>query len=300
MRFHLVVSLCGLVLNSAPGVAGQELEPRSYAANPVGMSFVIGAVGHSTGAVVLDPTLPLSGVRASLYSLSLGLGHIFSLFARTASVSLGLPYAWGDMQGNLGEVSDSIERSGLADARLRLALNLLGGPALRLPAFAERKPSTVLGTSLIVVAPTGEYLPDKLINLGANRWAFKPEVGLSHPAGRWTLELYAGCWFFTRNSDFFGGQEKDQRPLSSFQAHVGYTIKPRLWLASDATFYSGGRTVVDGVVGAERQESTRIGITVSVPVARAHSVKLAWSTGASVRFGGDFDTYLISWQTTLF
>ncbi|MGZ8398278.1 MAG: transporter [Gemmatimonadales bacterium] len=277
----------------------QELEPRAYAANPVSIGFAVAAFGHSSGDVLLDPTVPVTDVSAKVQSVALGGGGTFALFGRTASASALLPYAWGTISGNVGEASRSVERSGLADARVRFAINLVGGPALPLATFVQQKPRTIVGTSLVIAIPTGEYASDKLINLGTNRWGFKPEVGLSHPAGRWTLELYGGCWFFTRNSSYFGGVTKDVEPLLSVQSHVAYTFKSRLWLAADATFYTGGRIVLDGQPGSERQESTRAGLTLSLPMWRAHSIKASWSTGATVRVGGDFDTITLAWQTML-
>jgi len=205
---------------------------------------------------------------------------------------------WGTVKGKVAEQLDSIERSGFADARARFAVNLVGGKALRLPEFAKRRPGTIVGASITIGLPTGQYFPDKLINLGTNRWAFKPEVGISQPVGKWTLELYGGCWFFTQNSSFFGGQVKQEQPLFSLQSHVGYTFKSRLWVTGNATFYYGGRTVVEGQSATERQESTRLGLTASLPVGRVNSVKLAWSTGATTRLGGDFDTFTLGWQTT--
>jgi len=277
----------------------QELEPRAYAANPIGVRFAVAAFVTTTGNVVLDPTSPVSDVRATLHSVVLGAGGTFALARRSATASVAIPYAWGTVTGKVAETASSIERSGLADARLRLAISLVGGQALPLAAFARRTPGTIVGISLTTAVPTGQYFPDKLINLGTNRWGFKPEVGVSHPAGPWTLELYTGCWFFTQNSSYWGGHSKDVRPLMSVQSHVAYTFKPRFWLAADATFYAGGRSVVDGQPATEREENARAGLTLSVPVWRIHSIKAAWSTGASVRLGGDFDTFSLTWQTTL-
>jgi hypothetical protein len=277
----------------------QELEPRAYAANPINIGFAVAAFGHSSGDVLVDPSAPISDVSATLESVMLGGGGTFAVLGRTASASMLLPYAWGTINGSVGEASSSVERAGLADARLRFSINLVGGPALPFAAFVQRKPGTILGTSLTISAPTGEYARDKLINLGSNRWGFKPEVAVSHPTGPWTLELYTGCWFFTRNPSYFGGRTKDVRPLLSVQSHVAYTFDPGLWLAADATFYAGGRSVLDGQPGPERQESTRIGLTFSLPVWRTNSIKASWSTGATVRLGGNFDTISLAWQTTL-
>jgi hypothetical protein len=202
------------------------------------------------------------------------------------------------VSGRIDEDARSVERAGWADTRVRFAVNLLGGRAMALPEFMRRKPSTTLGTSLVVSIPTGQYFDDKLVNIGTNRWAFKPEIGVSHPAGPWTLELYGGGWFFTDNDAYLGNQRREQNPILSLQSHVGYTIQSRLWVAADVTYYVGGRVVTNGVPAADRQDNLRVGLTTSLPVGRSNAVKLAWSRGAITRLGGNFDTWAIAWQTT--
>jgi hypothetical protein len=46
----------------------------------------------------------------------------------------------------------------------------------------------LLGASLKIIAPTGQYDPTKLINWGINRWAIKPEFGYSQRWGHWVLD----------------------------------------------------------------------------------------------------------------
>ena len=281
------------------GVAGaQEIEPRAYAANPLGVTFAGVSVLHSRGDVVLEPSSPLTDVNAKVYVGALAFGGTFSLFGRTASAGVGVPYAWAKVSGRIGEDARSVERAGLADTRVRFAVNLLGGRAMALPEFVRRKPSTTLGTSLVVSIPTGQYFDDKVVNIGTNRWAFKPEIGVSHPTGPWTLELYGGGWFFTDNTSYQGNQRREQRPMLSLQSHAGYTIQPRLWVAADLTYYVGGRVVTNGAPATDRQDNVRIGLTTSLPVGRSNSVKLAWSKGAITRLGGNFDTWAIAWQAT--
>lgn len=278
----------------------QELEPRAFSPNPTGLTFLVGAFGVQDGEVVFDPTVPLTDVDATFYSVGAGVGRTFGFLGRTAAATVTVPYAWGTMKGMVGETLDSIERSGLADSRVRLSINLVGIPALPLEEFVKRKPRPSLGLGLTTSVPTGEYMEDKLINLGTNRWAFKPELGFVYPTGRWTLEAYAGMWFFTANPSFYGGQRRTQKPLASLQGHVSYTVQRGLWIAADATFYSGGRTSVDGVESAERQENSRVGLTVSVPVGRSNSVKATFSTGATTRVGGNFKSLGVAWQKTFF
>jgi hypothetical protein len=137
-----------------------------------------------------------------------------------------------------------------------------------------------------------------LINIGNNRWAFKPEIGVSVPVGRWFLDAYAGVWLFTPNNDFYpdGTSSREQDPLYTVQGHVSYTFKSRAWLAFDATWYTGGAATVDDGEPSTRQNTTRVGGTFSVPVTQRQSVKIAASTGASTRTGSDFDTILVGWQ----
>ncbi len=220
----------------------------------------------------------------------------FGVFGRSASVGLAVPYLWGTVEGEVFEQHGRVRRSGLGDGRLRLSVNLVGGPALPPGEFAKRRPGSTLGASVVVSAPTGQYDPAKLINLGGNRWAVKPEVGLSHPAGRWVFEAYAGAWLFTDNPDFFGGSVREQGALGTFQAHASYTFRPRLWLAADATYYTGGRTTIGGTLRNDFQKNSRVGLTLAVPVGRRHSVKLSWATGATTRIGGDFQTLAVAWQ----
>jgi hypothetical protein len=280
-------------------LAAQELEPRSYAVSPIGLSFAGVVYVYSRGEVVTDPASPVTDIMASVNSLAIAVGGTFAAFGRSASVSVAAPYGWAHVSGKVGEDRASVERSGLIDTRLRLAITLLGGEALTPREFARRLPATTLGASLSMVLPTGQYSGDKLINLGTNRWAFKPELGLSHPLGPWSLEFYTGAWFFAGNPSFYGGQVKTQDPLLSLQSHVAYTFRPRTWLAADATFYYGGRAQFDGVPAAERQENTRLGLTLSLPVHRATSLKLAWSSGTITRLGGDFDNLAVALQTTV-
>ena len=311
MRFHdsraerprqdsavALLVLVVLVALLAPGSArAQELEPRAYSPAPVGTNFLIASWSYQSGEILFDPSLPFSDVEARINGVVGGYGRSFSLAGRSATAAIAVPYAWGPIDGNVAEQYTKIWRSGLGDPRLRFTVNLLGGPALSPREFAARKPVTTLGASLVVVVPTGQYSNEKLINIGSNRWAFKPEVGLYHPVGRWSLEAAAAVWLFADNTEAYPGQvERSQDPLASFQGHVGYTVRPGLWVAADATYYTGGRTYADGVPGNTRQSNSRAGVTASVPVARGHSIKASVSTGVSARVGSRFDSYGLAYQ----
>ena len=123
---------------------------------------------------------------------------------------------------------------------------------------------------------------------------------MSHPAGRWTLEGSAGAWLYADNADFFGGQRLEQNPLGVFQAHAIYTFRRGLWLSGSATFYTGGRTSLNGVEQNTFQENTRFGFTLSLPTQPGQSLKLIWARGVATRRGSDFTTLGVAWQRVWF
>jgi hypothetical protein len=286
---------CVALLGSALAY-GQEMEPRSYSAVPVGTNFVALDYARSSGGFSVDPSLPITNVHATINTWSLGFSHSFGIAGHTASVAMSVPYANGNVTGDVMGVPEQAYRSGLSDARFRIAMNLLGDPALTPEEFARRIPSTIVGTSLTVVAPTGQYVPSRLINVGANRWSFKPEIGVSQPFGKWFLEGTAGVWLYADNDDFFDGHRRSQAPMPEFQWHGGYTWRPGLWIAADATYFTGGRTSVNGIEDQDLQRSVRYGVTLSIPLATRWSAKLAWSQGLITRIGGNFQTFSLALQ----
>ncbi len=275
----------------------QDLEPKAYSASPVGAAFLVVGLSRSSGSVLTDPTLPLRDIEAKINGLPLASGYTFGLLGKLALVTVAVPYAWGDVSGIVGEEARAITRSGLTDARAKLSVNLRGNPAMRPREFAKAPRKTIVGTSLTVTTPTGQYDGTKLINLGTNRWGFKPEVGVAVPKGHWDFDAYLGVWLFSDNSDFYpGGQARSQDPVVALQSHASYTFKPRLWAAIDATWYRGGGASVGGGASSGSMNNSRLGATVSFPVGNRQSFKVAYSSGVAVRTGTNFRTISVGWQ----
>lgn len=283
----LCVLLMGLLLH-AGAIRAQELEPRTYSPSPVGTNFVGASYSHLTGDVLTDPSLPVTNVQAQINTFAFAYVHTFSLAGRSSSVGLVLPAVSANLSGSVIDAPTEIHRGGPGDARLRFALNLFGNPAMSPAEFARHPPTTSLGVSLTVSAPTGEYDPARLVNIGTNRWSFKPEIGLSYPRGNWFFEASAGAWFFTTNHDFYGGRDRSQDPIFTAQLYGGYTFRPGMWLAGAVGYAEGGRTSVNGVSDRNRQSNARYGLTFSAPIAPGWSAKVAVSNGLVTRVGGDY------------
>lgn len=278
----------------------QELEPRAYSNAPIGTNFIAAGYAHYGGRVLLDPSLPVDDVDAAVDVYSLGYARFFGLLGRTASFSIGIPFVEADLRGNVMDAPAEVHRSGFGDLRLRGALNLFGHPALTREEFIRQPEALSGGVSLSVVAPTGQYDSSRFINIGQNRWAFKPEAGISWPIGNWFTEAAAGIWLFTDNDDFSGGQRRSQEPIGAFQLHAGYSFRPGLWLAGDYGYYWGGRTAVDGVDNEDEQRNSRLGLVLSLPLGSGWSTKLGWSKGAVVRAGGDYRILTLAVQYRFF
>jgi len=296
---HIYLLVISLLIIAEKSHA-QDLDPRAYARIPVNVTIAVAGFGYSHGGIVTDATLPLEDLQAKIGSPSLAVVHSFRLFGKTAQVSAAIPYAWGDASATINGIPQSTTRSGFSDMRLRFSWLLVGAPAATIGEIAKAPRKTILGTSLSIVTPTGQYFPEKLINLGTSRWAFKPEIAISQPIGkRWLFDFYSGLWIFTKNDSFYPGTAvRTQDPMGSFQGHISYNIQPLMWVAFDCTFYTGGRSSVDGVEMNDRQNNSRVGGTLVLPVGKRNSIKFAYSTGAIIRSGADFTSISAGWQTT--
>jgi hypothetical protein len=285
-----------VLLLSASGAKAQELEPRAYSTAPTGTNFLLANYTRLTGQVLTDPSLPVTDIHAAINAYGLGYVRVLDLAGRSASIGLIVPGASGDVSGKVFDAPNQVHRAGLGDVRFRFAVDLLGGPALTLEEFARHVPQTIVGASLTVVAPTGQYQPGRLINVGTNRWAFKPEFGISQPLGSWFAEVALGVWLFTDNTEFLGSARRSQAPMPVLQLHGGYNFRPGLWLAGDVGYYAGGATTVNGVANDDRQNNIRYGVTLSIPITRSWSAKLAASKGLIVRAGGDYKAISLTVQ----
>ena len=280
-----------LLFVGVSAVSAQELEPRKYTNLPVGVNFVGAGYAYTAGGILFDPTIPLDNANIKISGPVLAYVRSIKIGGMSGRVNMVLPYAW--LSGSADYEGQRVSRdvSGLGDPRLGLTVNFIGAPALSLSEYRSYSQDLIFGASFQVYMPLSQYDPEKLVNIGTNRFTFKPELGISKAFGRFSLELITGISFFTINNDFYGGKTRSQSPVTSLQGHAVYSFKGGIWTAFDATFYWGGRTTVDGVSGQDLQQNSRFGLTLALPVSMRHTIKIYESSG--VLRGNGTDVYVI-------
>lgn len=289
--------LCALAALSGTGsLHGQELEPRAYSNTPTGLNFLLAGYGYTEGNVAFEPSVPIDNADLRTNSATLAWARSFGVRGRSAKVDVILPYTWLSGTALFQGEPRQREVSGFADPRIRYSVNLYGAPALSMKEFAGYRQDVIIGASLQVSVPVGQYDDTKLVNIGTNRWAFKPELGISKSWGPWTVDAAAAAAFYTDNTDFLEGGTVAQEPLYAVQGHIVHGFRSGIWLALDGTYYWGGRTEVDGVKADTLKKNTRVGLTVALPVDLRNSVKIYGNTGVSSRTGDEYDGLGILWQ----
>ena len=302
-RFRALGLLC-LACSTGGAIAGQDLSPRAYLITPTHSNAINLTYSYSSGAVEFDGAVPISGATASISTPLFSYYHALNFFGRTANFTIAIPYGVGDFNGTLVNVPKHLSRSGLLDSFYRFSVNLKGGPAMEPAEFMKWRQKILLGASLKIVAPTGQYDGTRLVNWGNNRWGFKPELGYSQRWGHWVLDGYAAAWFFTTNQEFFsynsffpGLQTQSQAPIVAFEGHLSYEFRPRLWISLDGNYWFGGETNLNGVGNIlTQQKSSRVGITAAIPMTKHQSVKVSFNDGAYISYGGNYKNISVSWQ----
>ena len=295
-RSRLAVFAMAVAVLATANAKAQDAEPRLYSNTPVGLNFLIGGSIYAEGKLAFDPELAIAD--ADFESLTGVAAYVrsFNAWGKSAKVDVIVPYTGFSARAIVAGEPHKREMTGFGDPRFRVSVNVLGAPAMSIQEFARYKQDLIVGLSLQVSAPLGQYDDTKLLNLGNNRWSFRPELGISKAWGRWTAEIAPSVTLFTDNEDFFGGRTFAQAPAYLIRGSVIRNFKSGVWMSADGAYFSGTRTTVNGVEGDNEQEIVRAGLTLSLPINRQNSVKLNASTGLYTRTGSEFSALGVAWQ----
>jgi hypothetical protein len=289
------IYLCALLLTNL--ALAQEVEPRRWAPLPVGANFIGLGYGHTSGDIYVNPTLLLEDGDSSVDSFGLAYIRGFGMFGQSSRLDIKLPYASGHWDGMLDGNFIEADRSGFGDPTIRLGVNLFGAPAAKPKEFAESIGDTRLSLGLKVTVPVGEYIPDKQINLGGNRWAFTPQIGLVHRSGKLTSEFTASVWLYGDNDKHNQLSRLEQEPLFGYVAYFVYKYRPKIWLGIGAAYATGGATTVDGLDLDDERGNFVWGLTVGYAFNRRNGIKIAYLNASTTKdIGQDFQSIQIGYS----
>jgi len=284
----------------ASEMQAQDLEPRRWSHLPMGLNVIGVGTGWTDGDILFDPVLLIEDVTFDVYPLGVGYVHSFELFGKSSRVDLTVPLASGRWRGLLDGEFTQVQRRGFADPRVRFSINLWGAPPLKGKEYVqyqrEHPVTTTVGASLQIRVPLGEYTSERLINLGGNRWVFRPQLGVLHQRGKWQFELDGSVFLHQTNDEFWKGAELKQDPTWFAQTHAIYSFKPRLWASFSAGYAYGGRAYVNGV----KKSNVRarfMAVSFGMPISAHQSVKFVYLTrDTNVPSGQNANALLAAWS----
>lgn len=293
-RFAVTLTLAAL----AQSAAAQELEPRRWSHLPAGVNFVGVGYAYTDGNIFLDPAVLVEDAQAEVHTVPIAYIRTFGLLGRSARVDVVAPFSNGYWEGTLNGEFASTRRQGFGDPKVRLALNLTGSPAQTMAEFTPEPSRTIIGGSLEVTLPLGEYFEDRLVNLGSNRWVLRPQLGIVHTRGKWTYEATASAWFYGDNDDYQApGRELEQDPLYALQAHLIHTFRPGLWASLSWAYGTGARAIVEDVRNPNEQSNVLWAASVGFPIDRRQGIKFALQVGRKTGdIGVDYERLILAYS----
>jgi len=266
------------VLRAPDQLYAQFTDPHNYDNTPVGVNQLELAYAYAHSDASIDTSLIVAGAKFNLNQGIIDYTRYFGFIHRLAWVEATLPLA--GLGGSITGTNISGSTTGAGDSSYQVAVLLKGGPALSVAQFANYQPTTTVGVSLTITAPTGLYSPNKLLNLGSNRWSFNPQFAVSHPFGpeqKWQFDAYANAAFYSHNTSYQGAKILRQQQLPGLEGHISYSFIDRLWVSLDTRYSFGGGTFVNGVNQNNAQQNFILGSEVNLSVNHQNSFVFAFA-----------------------
>jgi hypothetical protein len=268
-----------LAIFFTPGeTSAQFNDARAYDNTPVGVSQLELDYTYVRSNASLDPSLSIAGANLNLNQGTIGYTHYVAVFGRLAWVEAAVPLA--GLDGSIAGTNVHGSIAGAGDSSYQIAALLKGGPALNIEQFASYKPATSLGLSLSITAPTGLYNSNKILNLGSDRWSFKPELAFSLPFGpdqKWEFDAYGNATFYTDNTSYHGREALRQEPLPGLEGHISYSFNDRVWLSLDTRYSFRGTTYAEGVSQNNPQQNFIVGNELNISLSPQNSLTFVFA-----------------------
>lgn len=282
-------------------IYAQDLEPRFLSSSPTGTNFTGAVYSFSSGNILLNG-LEVENLNAKVNTAVAFYGRSFKLFNKLSKASVAVPYSKAKFNALVSDVDTTAYRNGLNDISFKMSMVLIGDEVSTLKEFAKRDQRKFkLGTGFKIKVPLGKYDETKLLNLGANRWAFQLKIASSYTiTKKLILELHIDSWFFTENSSYFNGNSLKQKPLLSTQLHAIYLFGPKFWASASVGQVAWGETSINGIAKNNNQKNSKYGASISYKVGKKSSLKASITNGLYTGRGADFTSVLVGYSFVWF
>ncbi|TFG74803.1 MAG: transporter [Flavobacteriales bacterium] len=296
--FLLLLALSSIVTNA------QDVEPRRWTNLPLGITAVGIGYGYTFGDVYFDPLLQAEDAVVRAHTIITSYVKPFRIGKKLARIDVLLPFSSATWEGLLQGVPTSVERTGLVDPKLRFSYHLIGPPALapkELQEYlAEHTTYTTLGVSLAINLPLGQYSEDKLINLGLNQFIFRPQLGVAHNWGPWSVEWDASVYIYTKNNNFFNDGSKRQNPLAATQAHLIKRFKSGVWASISTGYGIGGTSRVNRLSNDDERSNILGAASLGFAVGKGQSAKIVYIRSQTLKdVGANTNSLLLTWSLVI-
>ena len=294
-----LIVVCFWAVSQPPICSAQQLEPRRWSHLPVDVSFASTAYAYTDADISFDPVLRIENATMEMHSFPVKYIRTFELAGKSARIDWTQAYQHACWSGLLNGASASTAREGWSDMVFRLAVDLVGAPPLKGKEFVKYRATTdsetIVGVGLAVELPTGHYLEDKLLNLGSNRFTFRPQFGVVHNRGKLAMEVTAASWIYTDNHDFFDGSLREEAPLFTVQGHLDYTFRPGLWVGAGVGYGQGGESTLNGINKNDERKILAWVLNFGYPLTKKWGVKLSYvGKRTQTAIGANSDTLVAS------
>lgn len=274
-------------------------EPRRWSHLPIDENFLTFALVRTSADIYFDPTLLLEDVEERLDTQAVKYVHTFEWLDHSSRIDVLQGYQNAKWTGLLDGVGASTAREGASDTFVRVAMNICGAPPLQGVEFRNYRASirseTIVGVALAVRLPTGHYLKDRLLNLGENRFVFRPQLGVLHSRGKWTAELTGEVAFHTENDEFVRLNTLEQKPLYVLHGHLIHTFEPGQWVSISLGFNYGGEHLLNGTAQDDKQQNIGLKLSYAYPITRTLGLQASYLGSQTQRKTGlDSETFALS------
>ena len=298
----LTVIGCLLLLGSS--CFAQDIEPRRWSNIPLGTDILGVGYVHTNGKIFFDPLLQVQDAKFISNSFIVQYIKPFKIGSKSARIDVMIPYSIARWEGLLNGVSTTVNRNGIADPRIRLSLNFIGMSAMKpkeMIEFLKANPKrTSFGASLAVTLPLGQYFDEKLLNLGQNRFIFRPQIGMLHHWKNWSYELSGSVFLYSKNEDFSNGKTRKQNAVFAAQTHLIRSFKSKMWVSLSFGYGLTGQSFVNNEPNNDDRSDILGATSFGFALSKKQAIKLSYIRTETLNdIGANLNSILLSWSTRM-